>query len=86
MNTDAVEKVLWDVVNAPATAPALRDAPDRYLAPYKLGAEEHGLLARMDVRSMIDLGLNPMLVMRAWQMVHGRDQLPRYIQTLNARP
>lgn len=85
MNRDAVEKVLWDVVNAPATAPALRDAPERYLAPYRLGAEEHGLLAGMDVRSMMDLGINPMLIMRAWQMVHGRDQMPRYIAALNSK-
>jgi len=33
---------------------------------------------------LIKLKINPMLVMRAWQMVHGRDQLPRYIAQLNA--
>jgi len=32
MNAHAIEKVLCDVVNAPATAPALRDAPAQYLA------------------------------------------------------
>jgi hypothetical protein len=84
MNAHAVEKVLWDVVNAPATAPALRDTPAQYLAPYNLGADELALLSRMDAKALISLKINPMLVMRAWQMVHGRDQLPRYIAQLNA--
>ncbi len=83
MNPHVVEKVLWDLVNAPAGAPALRDAPGQYLAPYRLGEPERRVLAPMDPRALIDAGVNPMLVMRAWQMVHGRDQLPRYIAQLN---
>ena len=85
MNADAVEKVLWDLVNAPATAPGLRDTPESYLAPYPLGAEERAVLAALDPRALMELRINPMLVMRAWQMVHGRDQLPRYLALLNGR-
>ncbi len=84
MNAHAIEKVLWDVVNAPATAPSLRDTPAQYLASYNLGADEHALLSNLDAKALISLKINPMLVMRAWQMVHGRDQLPRYIAQLNA--
>lgn len=84
MNAHAIEKVLWDLVNAPATAPALRDRPEQYLSPYNLGAQERSLLSPMDPKALIDLKINPMLVMRAWQMAHGRDQLPRYIEQLNA--
>lgn len=83
MNRFAVEKVLWDLVSTPAQAAALSDMPETYLASRGLGLEERGLLARMDAKALIRLQINPMLVMRAWQMVRGRDQLARYIQELN---
>lgn len=82
MNRYAMEKVLWDVVSDPPKAAALRERPAEFLAAYRLGADEADVLRRMDVKRLVALRINPMLVMRSFQMVHGRDQLPKYIRLL----
>jgi hypothetical protein len=82
MNRYAVEKVLWDIVSEPAKAAAFRDQPAEFLGSYRLGGAEADLLHRMDVKTLLALRINPMLVMRSFQMVQGRDQLPKYIRLL----
>jgi hypothetical protein len=82
MNRYAIEKVLWELVSDPANAAALRTDPGRFLGGFRLGEAEARLLREMDVQALLGLRLNPMLVMRAYQMVHGRDHLPQYLQKL----
>lgn len=82
MSRYGVEKVLWDIVSEPPKAAAFRERPVEFLGTYPLGPDEADLLQRMDVKKLIALRINPMLVMRSFQMVQGRDQLPKYIRML----
>ena len=82
MNRYTLEKALWDVVSDPARAAALRETPGQFLGGYRMAEDESALLRDMDVKAMLALGINSMLVMRAFQMVHGRDQLPQYLKRL----
>jgi hypothetical protein len=82
MNRYAIERVLWELVSDPSSAAALRADAARFLGGFRLGEPEARLLREMNVQALLGLRLNPMLVMRAYQMVHGRDQLPQYLQKL----
>ena len=82
MNRYALEKALWDVVSHPDHATALREGPEGFLGRYCLSQAHADMLRQMDVQALLALQINPMLVMRAFQMVHGRDQLPEYLRRL----
>ena len=82
MSRYTVEKALWDVVSHPDHATALREGPEGFLGRYCLSEAQADLLRQMDVQALLALQINPMLVMRAFQMVHGRDQLPEYLRRL----
>jgi hypothetical protein len=82
MSRYTIEKVLWDLVRQPQTGPEFRTNPDPHLDRYPLDPSERNLLKQMDVQAISALGINPMLLMRAYQMVFGKDQLPQYLQRM----
>lgn len=82
MSRYTLEKVLWDLVQQPQSAPMFRADPATLLDHYRLEPSESELLAKMDVRAMAALGINPMLLMRAYQTVFGKEQLAQYLQRM----
>jgi hypothetical protein len=82
MSSYTVEKVLWDLVQKPQTGPEFRANPDPHLDRYPLEPSERDLLKSMDVQALAALRINPMLLMRAYQAVFGKDQFPQYLQRM----
>lgn len=82
MSSYTIEKVLWDLVQQPHTGPAFRADPDPHLDRYPLEPAERELLKSMDVRALAAKRINPMLLMRAYQAVFGKDQFPQYLKQI----
>jgi hypothetical protein len=82
MSSYTIEKVLWDLVQKPHTGPAFRADPDPHLDRYPLELSERTLLKSMDVRKLAARRINPMLLMRAWQAVFGKDQFAQYLKKI----
>jgi hypothetical protein len=82
MSTYTIEKVLWDLVQHPQTGPVFRADPDPHLDRYPLELSERELLKKMDVRTLAARRINPMLLMRAYQAMFGRDQFPQYLEKI----
>jgi len=80
MSSFTIEKVLWDLVQGPQSGHAFRMDPEGYLGQYPLAPVEIELLTKMDVRAMANLSINPMLLMRAYQAVFGKEQMAKYLQ------
>ncbi|MFW7347763.1 MAG: hypothetical protein ACODTU_16915 [Pigmentiphaga sp.] len=83
MSLFAIEKVLWDICRDSTCAARYKADPASYLDAYALDAGEAELLRSLDVRGMVTLKVSPLLTMRAWQILRGRDQLPAYVKALN---
>jgi hypothetical protein len=73
MSSYTIEKVLWDLVGQPALAERFRSDIEPFLDGYPLEPTERALVA---------LRINPMLLMRAFQCVYGRDKRPEYLRRL----
>jgi hypothetical protein len=82
MSTYTIEKVLWDLVGQTQKAEAYRADTDAFLDGYPLAPAEREMLKNMDVQAIVALRINPMLLMRAFQCVHGRDKRLLYLQRL----
>jgi hypothetical protein len=82
MSVYTIEKVLWDLMEHPPKAQAFRADADAFLDGYPLAPSERRLLKEMDVKAIVDLRINPMLLMRAYQCVLGRDKRLAYLQQL----
>lgn len=86
MSRYTVEKVLWDLIGPAQAAEKFRADTEAFLDAYPLEPSERALLKVMDVRAIAALRINPMLLMRAWQTVFGRDQRQKYFQQLGEGP
>lgn len=82
MSTNTIEKVLWDLVGQAHKPEAFRANTDAFLDAYPLEPSERDLLKNMDVQAIVALRINPMLLMRAFQCIYGRDKRPLYLQRL----
>jgi len=83
MSIHMLEKALFDITGHPQRAAEFKADPDRFLREYALDAEEIRILKDLDVREMQARNANPMLVMRAFTCLEGRDRLPEYMRRLN---
>lgn len=84
MSAAVMEKVLWEIGLDPKRAAQFKADADQYLAAYDLAPEETQMLKGLDVRLMQARGVSPMLTMRAWSALKGRDQMPEYLRKLQA--
>lgn len=82
MSVHMVEKALFDIAANARNAQAYRDGPEAFLSPYVLDADEARMIRQMDVRKMINRGVNPMLAMRVFSAVEGRERMPEYMRRL----
>jgi len=84
MSAYMIEKLLWEITQQPQRAAEFKADPDRFLSAYALAADEVEMVKNMDVRAMVARNVNPMLTMRGWSVLKGRDQMPAYLQRLGA--
>jgi hypothetical protein len=83
VSTHAVELALWTIVADPRDGRRFQADPDAFLAGFRLEDDEKVMVRELDVRRLIDLEINSMLVMNAYCAVHGFQNIPTYLQTLN---
>jgi hypothetical protein len=76
--------VLHRLSNEPGAAAAYTADPDAFLARFRLEPEERALLATMDVEALAARGLNWMLLMGAYQGLHGRAKNREYLDRIAA--
>lgn len=82
MSVYRLEKAVFDIASGPEQAESYKKDSDGYLARYRLVPEEARLVKVLDVRRMVELDLNPMLVMRLFTTLEGRASLPEYLRRL----
>lgn len=84
MSVYMIEKLLWDITQHPPRAQEYKADPDQFLRTYALAADEIEMIKNLDVRALVACNVNPMLTMRLWSLVKGRDQTPAYLKQLRA--
>lgn len=84
MSVHSVEKLLWDICNAPECYEAYRIDPEKMIASYRLDDEEKQMVRHLKVRALTDYNVNPMLIMMTWNAVIGADKIGEYLAKLNA--
>jgi hypothetical protein len=83
VSTHAVELALWTIVADPRDGARFRADPDAFLAAFRLDEEEKAIVRALDVKRLIGLDINSMLVMNAYCALNGFQNIPTYLQTLN---
>lgn len=84
MSTHTMEQVLFDIASAPAVAAEFQRDRRAFLQAYRLTDAEVELVCAFDVANMQQLGVDPMLTMRAYTAVEGRERLGDYMASLHA--
>ena len=83
MSVNAMEMALWQAyTNRDASQRFVNDR-EAYLDGFDLDAEERRMLMETDVMGQINHGANSLLVMMAWQVVHGMENVPQYFELVN---
>jgi hypothetical protein len=79
MTIYTVERALLDIAAGPQYAAQYAADPATFLSAYPLDPDEVRMILDLDVREMTRRGLNPMLAMRAFSALQGRERLPDYL-------
>jgi len=79
MSIFGVEQVLWDVSRGKACADALKGQPQEFFARYRVEPDEAAAVQGMDVGLLSQRGVNPMLLMQAWNTLIGPDCIGEYL-------
>lgn len=85
MSVHAMELALFDIASLSPQDKSYRANPQDFLGTYRLQPDELQQIVDMDVRAMMDLGVSPMLTMRAFISVNGRAELPEYMRRIQPR-
>jgi len=83
MSINALEKALWQVYLNPADKVRFCTDAQAYLKDFKLDDEERAMSTSFDVMAMIGHGVNPLLVMMAFQTVRSVEKLREYFAIVN---
>jgi len=83
MNTNMLEKVLWDFGNDPSRVGRFQQNPDEYLSQYALSADEKRAIRELDVRTLSEHKVNALLTMMAFILMKGPQGMPEYMQRMN---
>lgn len=84
MSNFGIEKLLWQAFQNPADAGAFRADADAFLAGFRVDEEEKALLKAWDVGSLADRGVNPMLLLMAYNACQPGANMMEYIGKINA--
>jgi hypothetical protein len=86
MSVNAMETALWRAyTNHDEVRRYLSDRA-AYLDGFELDAEERRMLLDSDVAAQIEHGANSLLVMMAWQVIHGMENVGQYFALVNGPP
>lgn len=85
MSIYALEQVLYDLGVKRDARKAFAEAPDAFLAKYRLDDSEAHRVKSFDVRALFDAGVNPMLTMGFWQMCSPTRSLRDYVARMNGK-
>lgn len=85
MSVFGVEKALWDISRDRTYADAYRGDPATFLARYQVEPTEAAWIRAMDVRALSDRGVNPMMLMQAWNTLIGADAVGEYLSRMNGK-
>jgi len=80
----AVERVFWEFGHDPANIERFHENPDAHLAPYNLEAEERRAIMEVDLKSLSEQGMNPLLALMIWPLLKGPEGMPfTYLEHMN---
>lgn len=82
MSINAVERLLFEVAASPDLVRQFKDTPEQLLGAYALAPDEAELVRHLDVHEIASRGVNPMLVMRAFAAIEGRERMPEYFRRM----
>lgn len=83
MTVNAMEKALWQASMNPEDARSFREDPDAYLHGFRLDDRERSMMATWDIRGVVELGVNPMVLMMANAAVNGPAAAADYVAKVN---
>ena len=83
MSNFAIEKLLWQTFTNPESAGAFREDADVFLCGFRVDDEEKALLKEWDVASLADRGVNPMLLLMAFNAVVPGADMMEYVGRIN---
>lgn len=78
-----MEKVLWEVGSDREKASAFNEAPDDYLAGFRLEPDEKQMLKSLDVRRIADREVSTLLLFGAWLALRGPKEIGEYLGRMN---
>lgn len=82
MSVYTMEQALYDIAAHSYNTERFKENPREFLSAYALDQEEELMVLEMNVGEMVRRSLNPMLAMRVFLSVEGRDQLPEYLRRI----
>ena len=83
MSVYGIESALWQASMNPKRAQQFRDDADAYLKQFRIDDRERAMVASWDIRGVVELGVNPMVLMMANAAVNGPAASMTYIQQVN---
>jgi hypothetical protein len=86
VSLEGVEKALYDLNLSGKNRRAFGEEPETFVAGYSLSAAEKELLSTHDVRALLGLGANPMLVWGFWMTCSSERTSESYLARLRATP
>lgn len=82
MTIHTVERALFEIISSPKCIAEYKAARELVLSSYPLSADEADLILKMDFSDLIRRGLNPMLAMRAFGAIEGRNNISEYFRRI----
>ncbi len=83
MGINAIEKALWQASVDPEESRCLREDPHAFLGEFRLDEEERWLVATWEVRTLLEQGVNPVVLMMAFAAVNGPVATAGYPDRVN---
>lgn len=83
MSNFAVEQLFWNLNSRPEILAQYREQPEAVCANYALDETELELVRKLDVRALADRGASQMLLMMAYETMHGPQNRGEYFRRMN---
>jgi len=83
MSVYGIENALWQASVNPKYAQRFRQDADAYLQEFRIDARERALVSSWDIRGVVELGVNPMVLMMANAAVNGPAASASYVEKVN---
>jgi len=83
MSVNAMELALWRAYTNHDDGQRFLNEREAYLDRFDLDKEERRMVLECDVMGQINHGANSLLVMMAWQVIHGMPNVGQYYELVN---